>query len=299
VKQGGISKPGTPDLVRLRADLILLAVALIWGTAFVAQRVAAQRLDAFTFNGLRFLLAGSVILPFSRNWRKIDRRSLLLIIFVGCVLFVASFFQQIGLKTTSAGNAGFITSLYIVLVPLLLLIIWRKKVTWLTWLAALLAAAGAFLLSSTGRLQFAAGDGFELLGALFWAVHVIMVGRSMQKLDLFQFSAGQNLVAGFLSLIMSFSTGAPSLQAVSATWFPLLYTGILSIGVGYTLQAYAQRHAPASDAAIIMGTEAVFAALFGFIILGEILTLRQLCGCGLILAAMTMVQIKAYNGGTK
>ncbi len=280
------------DLTRLKADLTLLLAALIWGSAFAAQRVAASELGALLFNGLRLLLGALVLLPMARSRWKLERRPLLWCSAAGVILAVASALQQAGLRYTTAGNAGFITGLYVVLIPLLLLVFWKRKITPLAWAAALLATAGIALLSGSGELRLAPGDGLELAGALMWALHVIVIGQAVAEVDVFQFAFGQFLVAGLLSLLASLLFESPSLSGIGHAWLPILYTGIFSVGAGYTLQASGQRYAPPTDAAILMSTELIFAALFGFLLLGEQLAAVQVLGCVLILAAILLPQIR-------
>lgn len=288
------------NLERARADLTLLTVSFVWGSAFVAQRVAAARLDAFTFNGLRFLLGALVLLPLALSEKplrnptqdgKLLRSPWLGPVLAGMVLFIASAFQQWGLRYTTAGNAGFITGLYVVFIPLLLSIFWKQHLRRAIWLAAVLSAAGLFLLSSGGRLQLAVGDLFELAGAVFWALHVIVIGLLARAIPVGKLSAGQYAVCGFSSLLVGIirSQGFPLSELQSAV-LPVAYTGIFSIGLGYTLQAVGQRVAPPADAAILLSLEAVFAAFFGWILLGEALAPVQLAGCGLMLSGMFLAQ---------
>lgn len=283
-------------LQRAQADLLLLLVALIWGTAFVAQRVAALNMGAFQFNGLRFLLGGLVLLPFA--WGRRDKATPLTrldvrdIAIAGMLLFGGASFQQVGLYHTTASNAGFITGLYVVLVPLMLSIGWRQRLRSAVWAAAGCAAVGLFLLSTGGRLRLAPGDGLELVCALIWGFHVIWLGRLVQRLDALRIAIGQSLVCGGLSLAWSALGEGAGLALVSAAWWAVLYTGVFSIGVGYTLQAVGQRVAPAADAAIILSLEAAFAALFGWLVLDERLSAIQLLGCGLMLAGMLLAQVR-------
>jgi len=286
---------------RWRADIALLMVALIWGSAFAVQRVAGRYLDPFTFNGLRFLLAGSLMLPFSgcldlhRGSRKptheIHHRSRFYIPLAGMLLFAAGGLQQAGLETTTAGNAGFITSLYVIIVPLLLALFWREHLPWIAWAAAGIAVLGSLLLSTGGALRLVWGDFLELAGAVMWACHVILVGRAMLQLDVIRFSTGQYLVAGVLNIIASLLTGQ-EWSPVREVWWTVIYIGVLSTAIGYTLQVYGQKTAPAADAAILLSMEAVFAALTGYFFLSETLTLVQVLGCVLILVAIVLAQLR-------
>jgi drug/metabolite transporter (DMT)-like permease len=279
--------------VRLKSDLILLLVALIWGSAFAAQRVAAEHLGPFLFNGLRFLVAVAVLLPLARFRPRVERKMLPWVALTGTVLFLASVLQQAGMQYTTAGNAGFITGLYVVLVPVVLVVILRQPVSWATWLAALLATLGALLLSTGGELkQLNPGDALELAGALAWALHVILVGWLARRVDVLSFVIGQDLVAGLLNLFFAGFTDMGTLPGLAQAGWAVLYTGVFSIGIGYALQGIGQKHAPPSDAALILSLESVFAAIFGFIFLKEYLSPVQLLGCGLIFVAIIQVQIR-------
>lgn len=300
---------------RLRADFVLLMVALIWGSAFAVQRVAAQYFDAFTFNGLRFLLGGVVLLPFSQlnpfaknnlgkhrmtakidrpRWQILDRKSTLNILLAGGLLFGAAGLQQVGLETTTAGNAGFITTLYVVLVPIILTIFWGERIHWIPWLGAGMAIVGSLLLSTGGKLQLAAGDAFELAGAVLWALHLIVISRVVKFLDVLTFSSGQYLVAGGLNLLVSFLLQM-SMGGLALGWWTIIYIGLISTTLGFTLQVFGQKYAPPTDTAIILSMEAVFAALAGFIFLRETMELIQILGCGLILVAVLVIQLNSVK----
>jgi len=285
------------DRRRLQADLTLLLVAAIWGSAFVAQRVAAQQMGAYLFNGLRFILAVLVLLPLARTnasrEQGISSRDWLAVALAGVLLFLGATLQQLGLRYTTAGNAGFITGLYVVIIPIVLAAGGRQRPRRPVWAASLLAASGLFLLSTGGRFRLAPGDALELVGACMWALHVIWIGRLVQRLPILPLAIGQNLACGLLSLGASALIENNTLPMIVSAWAPLVYTGLLSIGVGYTLQASAQRLAPPADAAIILSLEAVFAALGGWLWLDERLTALQLLGCALMLGGMLLAQIRS------
>jgi drug/metabolite transporter (DMT)-like permease len=286
---------------RFRSDAILLLVAVIWGSSFAVQRVAAQHLGVFLFNGLRFLLAALIVLPFARPKERLERPDFAWIGLAGLCAFGASALQQAGLKFTTAANAGFITSLYVVLVPVLLVVVWRRRISWIAWAAALLAVAGAMLLSAGGsgfRLAGKAviGDGLELIGSMGWALHVIAVGRGARRMAVLTFSAGQYIVAGILNLVMGLALEGALLSELAVAWWTVVYIAVLSTAIGYTLQAVGQRHAPPSDAAIILSLESVFAAFFGYLLLAEQLVAVQGLGCALILGAVLLAQVKRNTG---
>ena len=187
--------------MRLKADLTLFLVAMIWGTAFVAQRIAGQQNVVYLFNGARYLLAALVVLPFVKRNVSIPRGQWTWMLTAGFILFIGSALQQAGIVYTTAGNAGFITSLYVVLIPVMLFLFWKEKPHWIAIIAVALAAIGAFLLS-TGGGGFAlhVGDALELVGALFWTFHVIVLGKYASRYDAISFSVGQLAICGLLNL---------------------------------------------------------------------------------------------------
>ena len=285
---------------RLTSDLLLLLAALIWGVGFVAQRLSSFHLGFFGFNGLRFLMGGLVILPFVVKPLIRSGKRLLWVVLAGVILFAASALQQAGIETTSAGSAGFITGVYVVLVPLLLALFWRQPSSPATWIAAAIALAGFYLLSTGGeKLNPAAGDLLVLGGSFVWALHVIVVGMAVQKMDVFAFSAGQFLVCAFLHLIFSLLTEPVTAAALKASWLPLLYAGLFSAAGGFTLQALGQRKAPASDAALLLSLEAVFAAIAGVLFLREQMNWIQITGCAIILAAILFSQLMVTRRNLK
>jgi drug/metabolite transporter (DMT)-like permease len=218
-------------------------------------------------------------------------------VLAGLCAFGGSALQQAGLMFTTAANAGFLTSLYVVLVPVLLMLIWRQRVNWIVWAAAMLAVVGAMLLSTGGtgfRIADKAvtGDGLELLGSVGWALHVIAVGRGARRMAVLTFSVGQYFVAGALNLGLGLALESRLLSGLAAAWWTVVYIAVFSTAIGYTLQAVGQQHAPPSDAAILLSLEAVFAALFGYLFLSERLVSVQGLGCALIFGAVLLVQVK-------
>ena len=283
--------------MRLKADLTLLLVAVIWGTAFAAQRVAAQVGSVFMFNGLRFLLGALVLLPLTGFRWNFSRRDWRLVFFAGMLLFAGSALQQMGMQSTTAGNAGFITGVYVVLVPIVLFVGWRERPHWLAWVAAFMALAGAFLLSTGGGefiLRF--GDSLELLGAFFWSLHVVILGKFAPRVDPIRFSAGQFIVGGGLNLLVGLIFENPVSLLQPMILGGILYTGIFSVGVAFTLQVVGQRHTPPADAALIMSLEGVMGAFFGWWWLNESLLPLQLLGCALIFASVILAQVKEFQG---
>lgn len=288
--------------IPVKSDSLLLITAIIWGTAFVAQRVGMEHLGPFTFNSLRFVLGSLSLVPLLYLTRK--RGSVpasirppagpKMILMGGClagtVLFLGASLQQVGLVYTTAGKAGFITGLYVVIVPLLGLF-WKQNPGLGTWLGAVLAAWGLYYLSVTRSLTLAFGDLLELIGAFFWAGHVLLLGWLSPKIDALKLSFVQFLVCSLLSLLIAVATEVISLAAILAAAAPIVYGGMVSIGIAYTLQVVAQQEAKPAHAAILLSMEAVFAALGGWVILGETLSLRGLIGCSLMLSGMLLSQL--------
>lgn len=281
---------------RLRGDLALLLTSFFWGTAFVAQRVAALHLDLFLFTGLRFLLGALILCPFVLSRRTgFSLQVLSGSALAGLLLFAGTTFQQLGLSYTTASNAGFITGLYVVLVPLFLAVGWKQWPRPVIWAASFLAVIGMFLLSTNGRLTLARGDSIILIGTVFWAFHVIAIGWLARRIDILLLSLGQSFLCGLLGMITALVLNRVSFQEMPAAGWTILYTAIFSIALAYTLQMLGQKEAPPADAAIILSMEAVFAALSGWILLREELSAAQVAGCGLILTGMLLAQFRGYQ----
>lgn len=281
------SKP----LTRIQADLLLLLTAFVWGSGFIAQRVAAPNMNIFFYNGARFLLGSLLLIPLIRfkfDFIKLKWKGILL---AGTILFSAGAFQQGGMITTTAGNAGFITGLYVIFVPLIMLLIFRQKQSWNIWVAAVIAVLGMLLLSTGVEFRLAAGDRLVLIGAVLWAVHVIVVGRVVSGMDPLQFAVGQFLVCAMLNIITGFVIDPGGLPQVFSLWWTVVYNGIFSVAIGFTLQGVAQKFAPATDAALILSMESVFAAALGYLILKEHFSLLQLTGGVLVMTAIVLAQI--------
>ncbi len=280
------------DRRRLTADLMLLAAALAWGSTFVPCKIATAYMGPLVFNGLRFLLGVLfVLIGTGRRLRGLDRREVGGGALAGVVLFAAAALQQAGLEFTTAGKAGFITGLYVVLVPLFLTGV-RQWPGWNAWVASTLAATGLFLLSGEGRWTLAPGDGMVLVAAALYAVHVILIGRMVQRADPLRLSVVQYLACGAASLGFGLAMEPAPWDALPSVWWTVLYTAFFSIVVGYTFQSLAQRYAPPTDAAVILSMESVFAALFGVLLLGEHLSPLQAVGGGLMLAGMILAQVR-------
>lgn len=290
---------------KFRADLLLMLTALIWGAAFVAQRMGMEHVGPFTFNGVRFALGALALQPLIWRMRRTRSREgggpgvetgriVRYGLVAGCVLFAGAALQQVGIVYTTAGKAGFITGLYVVMVPLFGLALGNRAGAG-TWVGALAAAVGLYLLSVNEDFSIAYGDVLELIGAVFWAGHVLLISRlspGMDGTDAVRLAAAQFVVCSLLSLGVGLAVEPVSLAGIADAAVPILYGGLMSVGVAYTLQVVAQRDADPAHAAIILSLEAVFAAVAGYFLLGEVLALRALLGCALMLGGMILSQLR-------
>jgi drug/metabolite transporter (DMT)-like permease len=293
--------------VAVKSDVLLLITAIIWGFAFVAQRVGMGYVGPFTFNGIRFAIGSLSLLPLvliSRGRQTAANRilpppGLKTILFgggaLGLTLFAGASLQQIGLVYTTAGKAGFITGLYVIIVPILGLI-WRQQPRIGTWIGAFLAAIGLYLLSITEEFTIELGDLLVLIGAFFWAAHVLIIGWLSPRINPIKLAFSQYVACSILSLITASIVEVITFNSIVAAAIPILYGGLLSVGIAYTLQVVAQRDAYPAHAAILLSLEAVFAAIGGWLILGEIISPRGLVGCGLMLFGMLLSQLWSLVG---
>ena len=286
----------------VKTDGLLLLTAVIWGFAFVAQRVGMDYVGPFGFNGVRFALGCLVLLPFlCRNGLRDDhasRREPALLslpslgggLAAGLVLFCGASFQQVALVYTTAGNAGFITGLYVVLVPIIGILLGHRTHAG-TWIGAALAGIGLYLLSVVGPFTISPGDLLVLVSAFFWAGHVHLIGWLSPRQDSLKVAFLQFAACAVLSLVTSAAIEHNAVRSYAAAAIPILYGGVLSVGVAYTLQVVAQKKAKPAHAAIILSLEAVFAAIGGWLILGETLRPRAILGCTLMLCGMLLSQL--------
>jgi drug/metabolite transporter (DMT)-like permease len=292
-------------LTRARSNLLLLAIALIWASAFVAQAIGTRTLGPFLFTGLRFALGAAVVAPFAwREWRHLrshDRqprpRDIAHIAGLGALLFLGAAMQQLGMLTTSVTHAGFLTALYIPLVPVFGWLLVRQSPHWTTWLAAAGCVAGTWLLTGGGSTadlsHFTTGDWWVIGSSVPWAAHVMLVGRAANRLHgAMLVACGQFVACSVLALAVGVASEPVTAHGVAQALGPIAYTGILSVGLGFTLQVVAQRHARAADAAIVLSSETVFAAAFGALFMGDRIGAAGLAGCALILACILMVQLQ-------
>lgn len=255
----------------------------------MAQRLGLQSLGPFAFNALRFAIGSLALLPLALARKARFGPALVPALVAGTVLLAASGLQQAGMQFTTAGKGGFITGLYVVLVPVAAAIMGRRMPAGV-WLGVAMATLGMFLLSLTDSLGMNKGDLLVLASAAFWAGHILVLDRFSPRVDPLALAVGQFAVCSLLSLPVALATETLSLAALASSAGPVLYSGLLTIGVGFTLQAVAQSRAHPARASIIMSLEAAFAALSGWLVLGERLSPRELAGCAVMLAGMLVAQ---------
>ena len=281
------------------SNLLLLMTAMIWGFAFVAQRVGADYVGAMTFNGVRFALGSLSLIPviaiFGREpfSREQFRMTALASVLGGLALFSASLLQQWGVELTqSAGKAGFITSLYTVLVPIIGVLFLRRRTRITTWLGAFLAVGGLYLLSMTGQERAGLGDLVLILGAVVWALHILIVDHFNTKpIYTLGFAAGQFGVCAVCNLAGAALFEDVSAAGIAAAGIPILYGGLMSVGIAYTLQILGQKNADPTAASVILSTESMFSAIGGILILGESMTAGGILGCILIFGGVILSQL--------
>lgn len=289
----------------LRANMLLLLTAAIWGFAFVAQRVGSQYVGAFTFNGIRFAIGSLSLIPLiiyfdkkkknenieDKTIEEVPKKSILPGVIVGVVLYIAATLQQVGLIYTTAGKASFITGLYMVFVPIIGIFL-KQKIGKNSWIGVGLAVIGLYLLSVNENFNISYGDLLEVIGSVFWAIHILTIDHFSNKMDSLKLSCIQFATCSVLSLITAVMFESITMTGISQALIPILYGGLLSVGVAYTLQVVAQKNAKPSHAAIILSMESVFGAIGGAVLLGEVMSGRGYIGCILILIGILVSQIK-------
>ena len=283
---------------QFKNNLLLILTALIWGCAFVAQSVGVDYVGPFTFNSVRNILGGLTLLPVifildrKKKTKEPENKKTLIIggICCGVLLAVASSLQQIGLIYTSAGKAGFITALYILIVPLLGLVI-GKKVGVKVWIGVVLAVAGMYCLCITEGFTIAIGDILVMLCAVVFSFHILVIDYFSPKVDGVKMSCIQFWVCGILCAVPMFATETPQVDQILTAWLPIAYAGILSCGVAYTLQIVAQKNVDPTVASLLLSLESVFAVLAGGLILHESLSIKEMFGCALVFAAIILAQL--------
>jgi drug/metabolite transporter (DMT)-like permease len=298
----------------LLADGLLLLTAAIWGFAFVAQRVGMDSLGPFAFNAVRYALGSLVLLPLIWRRRKTEAtqslaassasngapaiparrlslpRRLAPSLLAGSAMFIAASFQQVGIVSTTAGNAAFVTSLYVVIVPLIGSLFGRKTGA-KDYLAALIAVAGLYIITVGGNFRMEGGDLLVLAGSFFWAIHILVIGRFASLVDPVELSAGQFAVCGLYSLVAALIFEPSPFAGVLDAALPILYGGVFSCGVAFTLQIVAQRSSPPAHVSILLAMEGLFGAIGGVLLIGEPASLRLLTGGALMLGAAVLSQV--------
>ncbi len=281
----------------LKNDFLLLLTAIIWGFAFTAQRSGMEFIGPFTFNGVRFLIGAISILPLILLGNGISKYNhtdnIKQLIGYGSaggiLLYLGASLQQIGIVYTSAGKAGFITGMYVIIVPIMG-IFFRHKAGWRRWVGALLSITGLYFLSVKGSVKINTGDIFVLLSAFFWASHVIAISYFSPKVNVLKLAFTQYFFCGIFSLFSAFIFEDVQKSTLLLAWLPILYGSIFSVGIAYSLQVYAQKKVHPAHAAIILSLEGVFAVLGGWLILGETMGVKGLAGCVLMLSGMFVSQ---------
>lgn len=282
---------------RLRADFLLLITAIIWGVAFVAQKTGMNGIGPFGFIGIRFLLSVLIVLPFAiREHKKsvaLPKNSRMGIFLLSLVFALAVILQQIGIVTATATNAGFLTGVSVIMVPFFDWWLFRKRLRPVIGLACIAALTGIWLLNGASFASFVAGDWLCFLCAVSFGLHISLIGEMLQSMQrpLLMVTV-QYACCAIIAFIVTMFGPVLQWDNIVANAIPILYAGILSGGVAYTLQAIAQQHTPATDAGIILSGESLFAAIAAAIILGERLTMLGWFGCGLILLAILMTEIR-------
>ena len=286
---------------KLRGSLAILVATVIWGSAFIAQSVGMDYIGPFTFQTMRSVLAVPfliiVIFLIERSPAKSIEKWLEPDLWkaglpCGVALFIAAGLQQMGIVHTTAGKAGFITAMYIVLVPILGVFL-RKKPPFTAWIGVLLAVAGLYLLSCVGVTQVNIGDLYLLGCALGYAVQITLVDQMGISVDGLRLNCVQSLFCGIFSGIVMFLTEDVVISNILSCWIPLVYAGIFSLGIAFSLQIIGQKHLEPTPAALIMSLESVFAVLFGWLLLHERMSTAELCGCALVFCAVILSQIPA------
>ena len=289
--------------MRWQANAALLVTAGIWGLAFVAQRVGMEYLEPFTFNGIRFLLGALSLLPllwWQQHHKAVGEqqlprfRTVGIGVVAGLILFLAASLQQIGIVDTTAGKAAFVTSLYIVLVPLSGVLL-GQRVEVSLWLGCLLSLLGLYFLCIREDFTLGFGDLLVLLGAFFWTMHILWIDRFASQVQVLSLAVWQFMTCALLSLLVAAFTETITLGAIKEALSPILYGGIGSVGIAYTLQIVGQKRAEPTQASLILSLETVFAALGGYFLLQEFLSLWELLGCVLMMSGMLVAQIPWLN----
>lgn len=284
-------------------ELFLLTTSIIWGAAFVFQKVATEILDPFTFNTARYILGGALLIPvyyyMKKKAPKDEERTVYSRktqvwggIICGFILGLAGNFQQFGMITSDAGKTAFITTLYIVIVPLFAMIVFKKKVRRLVWLGVVFAVFGLYFLSiKQGGFSMEKGDFLVFISAFFWASHILAVDQLAPKVDAILLSCSQFIWAGVFSAIFMAIFAEPRIKDILACWAPVLFTSVFVVAIAFTFQIIGQRTTEPAVASILLSLESVFGVIAGMIFLSERMTMRELLGCLLMFTAVILTQL--------
>jgi len=276
--------------------LCLIACTFIWGTTFIAQDSGMDNIGPFTFNSVRFFVGFLAVLPFflffEKKKVKINKKFYKLILPVGIFLFLGTVFQQVALIYTDVANAAFFTIFYVPMVPIIVYFLFSNKLHWSIWPSVLACIFGGYLLSDISNSTVRLGDALVLIGAIFWALHIIYIGKIIEQFDLpFFIAMLQNIIVSSLSFLLVFVFEEINFNKIKLEAVEILYAGILSGGAAFALQLFGQRHILPAPAAIVMSLEVVFATIAAWIILNQILELNNIIGCSLILGGVLLSQI--------
>ncbi|MBQ2998706.1 MAG: DMT family transporter [Oscillospiraceae bacterium] len=285
-------------------NVLLILTAFIWGCAFVAQSVGMDFVGPFTFNGTRCIIGGIVLIIANIVFDAVKKKNgtykepsasekkelLKGGIICGIIIFAASTIQQFGIAQTTVGKAGFISVLYILIVPFLGILL-KQKLPKMIWICCALALCGLYLLCMTESFSLSKGDFTVLVSAIAYAIHIIAIDHFAPKVDCVKLSCIQFLIAGAVSVIFMFVFENPDIEKILEAWLPILYAGALSGGVGYTLQTVAQKWTKPSVASLLMSFESVFAVLAGAVLLHQIPSLREIAGCLFMFASIIIIQL--------
>ena len=298
---------------KLLGNGLLLLTAIIWGTAFVFQRAGMGSIEPITFNAARMATSAVVLVPVAillrlrdkrihaertaEERKRRDRNTLAGGLICGCFTTVGSIFQQIGLVYTTAGKAGFITAMYILLVPVFGFIFFKKKTTWLSWIAVLLGVAGMYFLCVSEGFSVSPGDSIILLCAFFYSFHILCCDHYAKDADPVGMSAIQFVAATVVSTVVAFIAEKPTLGGIKSALVPILFLGLVSGCVGYTLQIAGQKFTDPTSASLLMSLESVFAVITGALFLSERMTGREIVGCVVMFAAVILVHIPLSGRG--
>jgi drug/metabolite transporter (DMT)-like permease len=281
--------------------ICLVICTLIWGTTFIAQDTGMDNIGPFTFNSVRFFVGFLAVSPFVFLFEKKKINNQIktktnqffkLMLPVGVFLFLGTVFQQVSLLYTDVANSAFFTIFYVPMVPIIIYFLFSKRLHWSIWPSVFACIVGGYLLSDIGDVNIRFGDGLVLIGALFWALHIIYIGKIINQFDLpFFIALLQNLVVAALSFILVIIFEEINFSKIKLETVEILYAGILSGGAAFALQLFGQRNISAAPAAIVMSLEGVFAAISAWIILNQLLGLNNIMGCTLILGGVLLSQL--------